>query len=703
MTNTFSLVAALGLSALAGWEGTASGEPFSRECVAPKLKLEQGLNIARVITLRETAGRLPEVSVGDLEEVWDWHPAGRTASAHARHSGGGSYPIGSGRQEVDGRDEPRGGRFSHRASEKSPTISAEGTHQPNGGNQESESSRSGHAWHDGHGHYPKGANERVVTGGDMSRGETSSRGTSATKPTEYAEGTRRYSSHSRYSRANGGGGVSSSRQRDDIGGIGFYIFLCLLLYGVPFSIPLYLKLSEEGPEHLFRWGYRLGCPSLSQYALQKSNRIHVDSVFLQALTAGKTEWVDLLLESDWEGKSSSKIALLFIEGLIQQPHLSTDIFLHISRYLSDSCGVDLNDRLTIFDCLHYSASADAECPDAVKSACNAQLNLERQQERVHGECGEQYRTTWSTQPLMMLVSAMHRRDLAELLLQEGLCSNIALLYQAAIERREMREAERLLTYGGSCKVALSDAVRYGVSLPVLLHLLSRYLRQGCSIYADLSYNGGGSILHHALFWQRDDVVEYLLDEYTDRERFERGAQQSLLALAAAKNSPHLARIADLPPNWLRMLTVIDQIEESEIWDKLRTLLNETTYSEAARYINEKDENGNTPLGRMVWAWFCSTKHLHRKQYVTYEKDETYHRIHILLRLGAGPHGGFREPFPGEWHSLVYYAAIMGNAPLVDLLATFGASVWEAYHNKHLIRTVGIKPLLNQWYKTPERR
>lgn len=529
----------------------------------------------------------------------------------------------------------------------------------------------------------------------MPRGETSSRGTSATKPTEYAEGTRRYSSHSRYSRANGSGGISSSRQRDDLG---FIFFLSLLGISAVFGIPLYLKLSEEGPEHLFQWGFRHGLLSLSQYALQKSNRIHVDSVFLQALTAGKTEWVDLLLESDWEGKSSSKIALLFIKGLLQQPHLSADIFLHISRYLSDSCGVDLNDRLTISDRLHYGASADAECPDTVKSASDAQLDLERKQEKVHGEWGDEYRITWSTQPLMMLVCAMHRCDLAELLLQEGLCSNIALLYQSAMERGEMEKADRLLTYGGSCKVALSDAVRYGVSLPVLLHILSRYLRQGGSIYADLSYNGGGSILHHALFWQRDDVAEYLLDEDTDRERFERGAQQSLLALAAAKNSPHLARIADLPPNWLRMLTVIDQIEESEIWDKLRTLLNETTYSEAARYINEKDENGNTPLGRMVWAWFCATKPLHRKQHITYERGETYLRIHMLLRLGAGPDCGFREPLSGEWHSLVYYAAIMGNAPLVDLLATFGASVWEAYHNKHLIRTVGIKPLLNQWYK-----
>lgn len=702
MTNTFSLVAALGLSALAGWEGTASGKPFSWECVAPKHRLEQGLNIARVITLREAAARLPEVSVGDLEEVWDWHPAGRAASVHARH-GGGSYPIGADKQEVAGRDKSRHTTFSHRASEKRPTSSAEGTHQPSGRDQDSETSRSGRAWHEGHGNYPKGANERVVIGGDMPRGETSSRGTSATKPTEYAEGSRRFSSHSRYSQAHGSGGVSSSRQRDDIGGIGFIFFLSLLGISAVFGIPLYLKLSEEGPEHLFRWGYRHGMLSLSQYALQKSNRIHVDSVFLQALTAGKTEWVDLLLKSDWEGKSSSKTALLFIKGLIQQPHLSADIFLHVSRYLSDLCGVDLNDRLTISDRLHYGASADAECPDAVKSASDAQLDLERKQEKVHGEWGDEYRITWSTQPLMMLVCAMHRRDLAELLLQEGLCSNIALLYQSAMERGEMEKADRLLTYGGSSKVALSDAVRYGVSLPVLLHILSRYLRQGGSIYADLSYNGGGSILHHALFWQRDDVVEYLLDAYTDRERFERGAQQSLLALAAAKNSPHLARIADLPSNWLRMLTVIDQIEESEIWDKLRALLDETAYSEAARYINEKDENSNTALGRMVWAWFCATKHLHRKQYVTYQKGETYQRIHILLRLGAGPNCGFREPLSGEWHSLVYYAAIMGNAPLVDLLATCGASVWEAYNNKALIRTVGIKPLLNQWYKTPKRK
>ncbi|MCQ2365000.1 MAG: hypothetical protein MJ051_05555 [Akkermansia sp.] len=699
MTNTFSLIAALGLSALTGWEGTTSGKPFSWECVAPKHRLEQGLNITRVITLREEAARLPEVSVGDLEEVWDWHPAGRTASAHARHSGGGSYPDGADKQEVDGRDEPRGGTFSHRTSEKSPTLSAEGTHQPNGGNQESESSRSGHAWHDGHGNYPKGANERVVTGGDMSRGETSSRGTSATKPTEYAEGTRRYSSHSRYSRANGGGGVSSSRQRDDIGGIGFYIFLCLLLYGVPFSIPLYLKLSEEGPEHLFHWGFRLGWLSLSQYALQKSDRIHVDSVFLQAVTAGKTEWVDLLLAADWEGKSSSKIALLFIEGLIQQPHLSTDIFQHISRYLSGPCGVDLNDRLSLSSCPRGATDSDSPSDEKMQWPL---LDLERKEEEVQQTWGKEKRITWSTQPLMMIVCAMHRRDLAELLLQEGLCSNIALLYQSAMQRGEEREAERLLAYGGSCKVALSDAVRYGVSLPVLLRILSRYLRQGGSIYADLSYNGGGSILHQALFWQRDDVVEYLLDAYTDRERFERGVQQSLLSLAAAKNSPHLGRIADLPPNWLRMLKDIDQVAESEIWDKLRALLNETTYSEAARYINEKDENGNTPLGRMVWAWFCETKHLHRKQYVTYQKGETYQRIHILLRLGADPNCGFREPLSGEWHSLVFYAAIMGNAHLVDLLASCGASVWEASQNKALIRTVGIKPLLNQWYKTPKR-
>lgn len=530
----------------------------------------------------------------------------------------------------------------------------------------------------------------------MPRGVTSPYAVSEKRPMEYVEGTRRYSSSSRFSQGGRSGRSSSpARQGDIILGV-WMIFVITM--GIAF--PLYLALSEEGPRYLFRWGFRLGVMSLCRYALRHDKRLRVDSVFQQSVMEGKTEWVNLLLSSEWVGKSSPKISLFLIKGVMEHPCLSAAVFRQIARYLSQQSGVDLNDRLTISEHLCYSASANAECPVAISSVHGAPLNLERRQERVHRVGGDEYRITWSTQPLMMIVCAIPRSDLAESLLQDGLCSSIALLYQSAMERGETEKAARLLPYGGSCKVALSDAVRYGVSFSVLSDILRQYLRQGGSIYADLTYNGGGSILHQALFWERHDVVAYLLKEYPDKERYECGAQSSIRFLAATKNSPHFSSIADLPMNWLGKLKNIDQQEEQDLWDKLKKLLAETPYFKAAPYINEKDVNGNSPLGRMVWEWFRATEHLHRKQYVTYERNETYLRIYTLLRLGADPNCLYREPRSNEEHTLVYYAAIMGNAPLVDLLASYGAPVLEAYLNKPLIRAVGIKPLLNTWQKVP---
>lgn len=659
MRGIFVLSVALCLSAFAAWDGSVSEETLSWECVASETRLERGLGLTRVITLRETAAHLEEISVGDIEEVWDWHPIGKHESAYV----------------------------------STPAV-------PYGRYRGAGPSDSGHAWHNGHGHYPKSDSNRVVSGGDMLRGEKSSHDVAEKRPMEYTEGTRRYSSSSRVSQGGRSGRSSSSASQGySIDIIELFLGLWMII-GITTGIgfPLYCILSEEAPRHLFHWGFRLGLPNMSRYALRKDKHLHVESVFQQAIRTGKSEWVGLLLAADWEGKSSSTIALFLVEGLIQQTQLSVGVFRQMTRHLCQQGGVDLNDRLTISDCLHYSASADTECPGAVNAVRGTQLDLERKQEKVPGKWGDEYRITWSTQPLLMIVEAMQRQDLAQLLLQGRMCSNIALLYQSAIERGEAEKATRLLQYGGSCKVALSDAVRYGVSLSVLSDILRQYIRQGGNIYADLSYNGGGSILHQALFWERHDVVAYLLEEYSDKERYECGSQPSIRTLAARKNSPLLSRIADLPMNWLGKLKNIDQQAEQDLWDKLKKLLAETPYFKAAPYINEKDVNGNTPLGRMVWAWFRATEHLHRKQYVTYERNETYLRIYTLLRLGADPNCRYREPRSNAEHTLVYYAAIMGNAPLVDLLASHGAPVLEAYLNKPLIRAVGIKPLLNTWYK-----
>ena len=718
MRDVSILSAALCLSAFAAWDDSVSEVPLSWECVVSETRLERGLDLTRVITLRETAAHLEEISIGDIEEVWDWHPIGKpepthastaavpygsyqgahpSGSTHTRHNGHGNYTKGANDRTVSGGDMPRREATSHAASEKKPKEHAEGTRRSYAPHQANDQSVSTGTWHRGHGNYPKGDSDRIVSGGDMPRGETSPHAVSEKRPMEYVEGTRRYSSSSRVSQGGRSGHSSSpARQGDSID-----IILGLwMIFGITMciGIPLYCTLPEEAPRHLFHWGFRLGVLNMSRYALRKDKRIHVESVFQQAIRTGKTEWVGLLLAADWEGKSSSTIALFLVEGLIQQPQLPVGVFRQMTRHLSKQGGIDLNDRLTISDCLHYSASADTACPGAVNAARGTLLDLERKQEKVHGQWGDKYRITWSTQPLLMIVETLQRQDLAQLLLQGRLCSNIALPYQSAMERGEEEKAARLLQYGGSCKVALSDAVRYGVSFSVLSDILRQYLRQGGNIYADLSYNGGGSILHQALFWERHDVVAYLLKEYPDKERYECGAQSSIRFLAATKNSPHLSSIADLPMNWLGKLKNIDQQEEQDLWDKLKKFLAETPYFKAAPYINEKDVNGNSPLGRMVREWFRATEHLHRKQYVTYERNETYLRIYTLLRLGADPNCLYREPRSNEEHTLVYYAAIMGNAPLVDLLASHGAPVLEAYLNKPLIRAVGIKPLLNTWYK-----
>lgn len=664
MRAFFILSAVLCLSAFAAWEDTVSEHPSAWECVASETRLERGLDLTQVITLRESAAHLPEVSAEDLEEVWDWHPIGQPEPP----------PVSPPTAYVDG----------YRGAS---------------------SSGSSHAWHNGHGNYPKGANTRVVSGGDMPRGVTSIPASSEKSPKDSVAGSHRYPSSFRGSQEGRGRSTSSSKHRGhrfEKSDFLFGTYLVLVIFAV-IVLPLYLKISEKGPQYLFHWGFHLGLPSLSRYALRSDSSLHVDSVFQQSVMEGKTEWVNLLLSSEWVGKSSPKIALFLIKGVMEHPWLSAAVFRQIARYLSQQSGVDLNDRLTISEHLCYSALANAECPVAVSSVHGAPLNLERRQERVHRGGGDEYRITWSTQPLMMIVCAIPRSDLAESLLQDGLCSSIALLYQSAMERGETEKAARLLPYGGSCKVALSDAVRYGVSFSVLSDILRQYLRQGGSIYADLTYNGGGSILHQALFWERHDVVAYLLKEYPDKERYECGAQSSIRFLAATKNSPHFSSIADLPMNWLGKLKDIDQQEEQDLWDKLKKLLAETPYFKAAPYINEKDVNGNSPLGRMVWEWFHATEHLHRKQYVTYERNETYLRIYALLRLGADPNCLYREPRSNEEHTLVYYAAIMGNAPLVDLLASHGAPVLEAYLNKPLIRAVGIKPLLNTWYKVRNHR
>lgn len=664
MSVFFILSAALSLSAFAAWDDSVSAESSEWECIATETELERGLDITQVITLREEAAHLPNVSVGDIEEVWAWHPIGRPEPP----------PVSTTTAYVDG----------YRGA-SSPGSSC--------------------AWHNGHGNYPKGANARVVSGGDMPRGETSAPSASEKRAKDSVAGSRRYSVSSPDSPEGRWRNTSSPKRHEHRFGISDFFFglyfICVIFAVI--VLPLYLKISEKGPRYLFHWGFHLGLPSLSRYALRQDKHLQIDSVFQQSVRDGKTEWVNLLLASEWMGKSSSKIALFLIKGLMEHPCLSAAVFRQLARYLSQEGAVDLNDRLTISEHLCYSASANAECPVAVSSVHGAPLNLERRQERVHRVGGDEYRITWSTQPLMMIVCAIPRSDLAELLLRDGLCSSIALLYQSAMEQGETEKAARLLPYGGSCKVALSDAVRYGVSFPVLLNLLRRYLQQGGSIYADLSYNGGGSILHQALFRERHDVVAYLLKEYPDKERYECGAQSSIRFIAATKNSPHLSSIADLPINWLGKLKDIDQQEEQDLWDKLKKLLAETAYFKAAPYINEKDVNGNSPLGRMVWEWFRATEHLHRKQYVTYERNETYLRIYTLLRLGADPNCLYREPRSNEEHTLVYYAAIMGNAPLVDLLASHGASVLEAYLNKPLIRAVGIKPLLNTWYKVRDYR
>lgn len=636
----------------------------SEVLVALEAKHEQGLHLSHVLTLRESAVCLSDVPEQEIEEAWDWHPSGRV---------------------------------------ESPYVSTTGVRKTRSGY-----TASGNAWHSGHGNYPKGDNDLVVIGGDMPRGETSLSASSESQPREDGERSYLYSTFSRASQEGRRGNTSSPQYREHSFGIGdclfglvFGPFLILIIF-VVIVLPLSLAISDKGPQYLFDGGFRFGLLSLSRYALHHDWHLHIDSAFQEAVWEGKTEWVNLLLASEWEDKSSSKIAFFLVEGLMEHPCLSSAVFRQIARYLSQQDDVDLNDRLTISDRLRYFASADAECPASACSSCASQLGLERKAERVHAKWGDEYRITWSTQPLMMIVCAIPRSDLAELLLQDGLCSNIALLYQSAVEHGETEKAARLLQYGGSGKVALSDAVRVGVRLPVLLNLFRRYLHQGGRVYDDLSYNGGGSLLLQALVWERHDVVGYLLEEYPGLAHYHFGSQESVLRVAATKRSPYLYRFADLPSDWLQKLHVIDHETNQKVWDKLKGLI-AATYFNASDYINKEDENGNTPLGRMVRTWFSSTERLHKKQYPEYEKDEMYERIHTMLCLGSDVNVGFREPSSGQFHTLVYYAAIMGNAHLVKLLISHGAKVQEAYLNKSLIRAVGIKPLLNKRYKNEERR
>lgn len=603
------------------------------DCVYIIPSLGQGKDFSRSITLHDSAQYLPEFPESEIEEPWDWHPRGRVTQSSVYASSG-----------------PGVSSASRSATSHSSSTSVGYQGNSSGGN----------AWHYGHGNYPKEANEQVVIGGDIPRDTSTSSLLSSNGPSIHMRGTRTSSSHSRSSSSEGyaRSGYRSSSPSLSSTDIKLIVWGMVFIGGIIFI--LYLARFEI----LLSIGHYFVSPKICSYALQNATNLSLWDKFHDDLIEGNIDRIRLYLNCEQEIKTERSLLsdLYQTIGVISLP-----AFREIVRMLEKKFNFNFSKYHTI------------------KLSARRNSIIWKHENEV------------TIEPLLLFVHKRKREDLEDFIIDNYSTEGISKLISDAYSEKDyarvkklmnifQNEREQKIENSHNLGKLLCDAIIYGEDDEFVVSMARLFKSKGGD--ASCRYNGcWASPLVIAILYNRKDVLGELLS-YNEHI-----ATESVWVCA-------LSRLVGSKEEQETLFARVETVKDLSIFDSVPSIFWEQVMPQAKLLINKEDSLGNTPLGRAVGNWYYSPQSQKGRRYTRYIRGCEHFRVEALLRLGCNPNTRYvppNPPAPRPPRTLMFYAAVMGNAPLIELLDLYGADVVEAYMNKEYISAVGIKPLLNKIY------